>query len=91
MDRYKACLVAKGFLQTHGVNYFETFSHIANLNSICILFSHIANLNWPIFQLDVKNVFLYVNLHEVNMEQNLGYAAQWKNVVYKLKKSDLWT
>ncbi|KAK4381917.1 Retrovirus-related Pol polyprotein from transposon RE1 [Sesamum angolense] len=43
IHRYKAHLVAKGFTQTYGVNYFETFSHIARLNSIRVLFSLAIN------------------------------------------------
>jgi len=39
MDRYKSRLVAKRYTQTYGVNYFETFSPVARLNSIRILFS----------------------------------------------------
>jgi len=64
VDRYKARLVAKGFTQTYGVDYFETFSPVARLNSIQILFSIVVNMEWPLFQLDVKNVFLYGDLKE---------------------------
>ena len=39
VDRYKARLVAKRYTQTYGVDYFETFSPVAWLNSIRILFS----------------------------------------------------
>jgi len=49
--------VAKGYTQTYGIDYFETFSPVAWMNSIRILFSIAVNLSWPLFQLDVKNVF----------------------------------
>ena len=39
VDRYKARLVVKGYTQTYDVDYFETFSSVARLNSIRILFS----------------------------------------------------
>ncbi|KAL0379315.1 UNVERIFIED_CONTAM: Retrovirus-related Pol polyprotein from transposon RE2 [Sesamum radiatum] len=77
LNRYKARLVAKGFTQTYGVDYFETFSPVARLNSIRVLFSLAVNFNWPIYQMDIKNAFLYGDLHEtVYMEQPPGYVAQ---------------
>ena len=45
VDRYKARLVAKCYTQTYGLNYFETFSSVAWLNSIRILFSIAVNLS----------------------------------------------
>ncbi|KAL0363865.1 UNVERIFIED_CONTAM: Retrovirus-related Pol polyprotein from transposon RE2 [Sesamum angustifolium] len=77
LERYKACLVAKGFTQTYGVDYFETFSPVASLNSIRVLFSLAVNLNWPMYQMDIKNAFLYGDPNEtVDMEQPPGYVAQ---------------
>jgi len=87
VDRYKANLVAKGYTQTYGIDYFETFLPVARMNSIKILFSIALNLLWSLFQLDVKNAFLYGDLQEeVYMEQPLGYVAQGKTKVYRLKK-----
>ena len=33
--RYKACLVAQGFSQVPGVDYFDTYAPVAKLASIC--------------------------------------------------------
>lgn len=60
MNWYKVRLIAKGFVQTYGVDYFEIFSLIVSLNSIRILFSLIVKLDWPMFQLDVKDFFYMV-------------------------------
>ena len=68
VDRYKVCLVTRGFILTYGVDYMETFSHMARLNLIRILFSLAVNYQWLKFQLDVKNTFLYYDLEEVYME-----------------------
>ncbi|KAL0393252.1 UNVERIFIED_CONTAM: Retrovirus-related Pol polyprotein from transposon RE1 [Sesamum radiatum] len=90
LERYKARLVAKGFTQTYGVDYFETFSPVARLNSIHVLVSLAVNLNWPMYQMDIKNAFLYGDLNEtVYMEQPPGYVAQGEKqrMVCKLKKA----
>ena len=39
IGRLKACLVAKGYAQTYGVDYFDTFSPVTNLNSIRLFIS----------------------------------------------------
>ena len=87
VDRYKPRLVARGFTLTYGVDYLETFSPVARLNSIYVLFSLAVNQHWQMFSLDVKNAFLYGDLDEVFMEQPLEYAAQGEKIVCKLKKA----
>lgn len=58
-DRYRARLVAKGFDQTHGVDYTDT-SPVAKLNFVRIIISLVANFNWPLHQRDVTNAFLHL-------------------------------
>ena len=44
VDRYKVKLIAKGYIQTYSMDYFETFPPVALLNSIRILFSIVVNM-----------------------------------------------
>jgi len=88
VDRYKVRLVAKIYTQTYSVDYFETFSPVTRLKSIRNLFYVVVNMKWPLFQLDIKNVFLYRDLkQQVYMEQPPGYIAQQKNNVCRLWKT----
>ena len=85
VTKYKARLVICGFTQTYGVDYIKTFP-MARLNFIRILFALVINHQWSMFQLDVKNSFLYGDLEEVYMKQPPEFVAQGENIVYKLKK-----
>ncbi|KAH9792938.1 hypothetical protein KPL71_004353 [Citrus sinensis] len=77
IERLKARLVAKGFTQTYEVDYLETFSPVARLNSVRVVISLAVFHDWPLCQLDVKNVFLYGDLkEEVYMEQPSGFVAR---------------
>ena len=87
IDRYKARLVVKGFTQTYGIDYMETFSPVAKLATVRVLLSLTANLVWPLLQLDMKNAFLYGDLEEeVYMDILSGYTSSSRTkVVCKLE------
>ena len=96
IEKYKVRLVAKGFTQTYGIDYQETFAPVAKLNTIRVLFSLVANLDWPLSQMDVKNTFLNGKLEEkVYMEVPLGFkderasgkVCKLKKALYGLKQS----
>ena len=57
IKRYKAKLMAKRFTQTYGIDYQETFTPNAKINSIQVLLSLVMNSNWLLHQMDIKNVF----------------------------------
>ena len=89
IERYKARLVAKGFTQTYRINCQETFPTVAKINSIRILLSLAVNRNWPLYQLDVKDVFLNGDLdEEVFINVPPGFVEEMgANKVCRLQKS----
>ena len=89
VERYKACLVAKGFTQTYDVDYTETFAPVEKLNTIRVLLSLATKLDWSFHQFDIKNVFLNGELEEeVFMTLPPGFCKEEEETkVCKLKKS----
>ncbi|KAL0546639.1 hypothetical protein IC582_016551 [Cucumis melo] len=87
LDRHKVRLVAKGFTQTYGVDYSETFSPVAKLNTVKVLLSVAVNRDWPLYQLDVKNAFLNGDLVEEVYMSPPPFEAQFGQQVCKLQKS----
>ena len=48
LERHKARLVARGFSQTYGVDYRETFAPVAKLNTVRVVLSLAVNLDWKL-------------------------------------------
>jgi hypothetical protein len=85
--KYKARLVAKGFQQVHGIDYDETSTPVAKMDSIRLALSIAVAKVWEIHQIDVKNSFLHGDLSEdIYMEQPQGFM-QDSYLVCRLKKS----
>ena len=96
MERYEACLVAKGFHQTHGLDYFETFSPTVKPTIVRIVLSWALTFSWSLKKLDVYNAFLNVDLAEdVFIEQPTGFISftapthvcKFNKSLYGLKQS----
>nr|GEV59596.1 hypothetical protein [Tanacetum cinerariifolium] len=86
---YKARLVVKGYTQTLGIDYEETFSPVADIRAIRILIAIAGYYDYEIWQIDVKTAFLngYLN-EEVYIEQPEGFVnPKYPNRVCKLKRS----
>lgn len=62
VQSYRARLVAQGFTQVEGVDYFDTYSPVAKLSSIRVILAIAARLDWEIHQIDVRSAYLYGEL-----------------------------
>ena len=86
---YKARLVAKGYRQVEGIDYDETFSPVAMLNSVRIMLAIAAFYDYEIWQMDVKTAFLNGFLKdELYMIPSEGFVDPSNaNNVCKLQRS----
>ena len=64
IDKYKATLVIKGYKQTEGLDYFDTYSPITRINSIRMVLAIASLRNLEVYQMDVKTTFLNGELEE---------------------------
>jgi hypothetical protein len=56
--RNKSRLIAKGYSQVEGLDFDETFSPVARLESICMLLAYATHHDFKLYQMDVKSAFL---------------------------------
>jgi hypothetical protein len=62
--KYKARLVARGFVQREGIDFDDTFAPVARMESVRLLFALAAQEGWRVHHMDIKSVFLNGDLNE---------------------------
>ncbi|MCO5549836.1 hypothetical protein L7F22_003310 [Adiantum nelumboides] len=89
VSRYKVKLVAKGYAQTYGIDYEETFALVDKMATVRAVIAMVGAKGWILHQMDVKNAFLHGDLQEeVYMEQTQGFqVTDHPDYVYKLQKA----
>jgi len=85
VTKHKARLVAWGFMQKAGMDYFEVYAPIERLETVRLIVAITCGRNGPMYHLDVKSTFLNGPLDEV------VYVTQKikgkEDMMYRLHKS----
>jgi hypothetical protein len=86
--KHKAHLVARGFVQRKDIVFDDTFTPVARMESVRLLFALAAQEGWRVHHMDVKSVFLNGDLkEEVYVHQPPGFAIPGKEgKVLRLRK-----
>ena len=88
---YKARYVAKGYSQVEGLDFTETFSPTARMESVRALVQIACQNEWLLHQMDVKSAYLHAPIdEEVYVAQPQGYDEN-PDKVWRLKKVIVWT
>lgn len=91
VGRYKARLVAQGFSQVHGRDYFETHAPVAMYTSIRTILAMAAAADWEVEQMDVDTAFLNSPVEEtIYLKQPKGFeqfSPSGAPLVCKLKRA----
>lgn len=84
--KFKSRLVARGFSQEYGINYFETYAPVVKNASVRLLMAIAVKCELKVQQIDVKNAYVNSELDEgVYMNQPKGFVRSGKeNQVLKL-------
>ena len=94
IEKYKAQLVAKGFTQIYGIDYYKTYAPVAKLASFQLLLVIAAQNRWPVDTFDFNSSYLSTYLGEnkvIYLEQPVRYATKdWKVWVWRFVEDSLW-
>ena len=91
IEKYRAHLVAKGFTQIYGIDYYETYAPVANLASFHLILAISAQNGWVVNTFDFDSAYLNSKLGDdevIYLEQPVGHETKdQKEYVWKLLKT----
>ena len=73
VKKYRACLVAKGFTQIYGMDFYETYTPVARLASFRLLLAVAACNDWPVDTFDFDSAYLNSILND---DDEIIYSEQ---------------
>jgi len=88
INKYKARLVVRGFMQQYGVDYDETYALVARLASLQLILAIAARHDWDINVFDFHSAFLNGKLDDdevIYMELPPSFEKQDRNLVARLR------
>ena len=84
----KARWVAKGFMQSYGHNFTDTYAPMSRMSSLRCMMQLVAQNGYVAHQLDVTTAYLNAELdHDIYMEQPHGTVKDGCSKVCYLRKS----
>jgi hypothetical protein len=78
INKYKVHLVAQGFTQIYGVNYFNTYLPVTRLSSFRLILAIATCYDWDIESFDFIGAYLNGKLdnnEEIYMQSPPGYSS----------------
>ncbi|KAF7785142.1 hypothetical protein Agabi119p4_1307 [Agaricus bisporus var. burnettii] len=88
IERYRACLVAKGYSQHPGFDFTEVFAPTFRPASLRLIVALAAREGYKMRSVDISSAFTYGELEEeIYMRQPEGYHIGSPNMVFRLRKS----
>jgi hypothetical protein len=94
VDKYKCRLVAKGFTQRANIDYSETFSPVARMNTLRIFLKLSIDCRHHRISIDFKTAFLNATINEElyldpieGMNCPPGFTYRLKKAIYGLKQA----
>ena len=88
ISEYRARFVARGFSQTQGLDYFETYAPTARLSTLRTMLACGVQQGVNFRQLDIKTAYLNAPIdEEIYLEQPEGFKKGRGDLVCRLKRS----
>ena len=84
---YKDRLVSKLVFQFHGVEYTDTFSPVAKMDSIRLILDIAESRWWEVHHMDVKSDFIHGEIHEKIYMKHPECFIHYTSLFWRLNKS----
>jgi hypothetical protein len=90
LDRFKAWLVARGFSQTYGIDYFKTVIPTIQIDTLRVFLVVAAKKDWELIYMDITESHLKEQIYLAllqGIKVKDGYILRVLRSLYRLKQS----